>query len=136
MIVVDTNVVVKLVLRSAESETVERLFATEPNWLGPRLVRSEVMSVLSKEGPKANMGPADALEAFEIAMEAFEDASLEPSTARVLHLAMRSGRSSYDCEFVAVAEELGCVLVTYDQPVLKSFPTIATTPERLLGDRA
>lgn len=136
MIVVDANVVVKLVLRTAESETVERLFALEPNWLAPRLVRSEVLSVLSKEGPKSDMGPADAQEAFEIAMEAFEDASLEAPAARVLHLAMRSGRSSYDCEFVAVAEELGCVLVTYDQPVLKSFPTIATTPERLLGDRA
>lgn len=136
MIVIDTNVVAKLVLRTAESETVERLFKVEPMWVAPRLVRSELLSVLSKEGLRGELGPADAEEAFEIAMEAFEDYSLEPSGSRVLHLARRSGRTTYDCEFVATAEELGCVLVTYDEPVLKSFPTIAITPERLLGDRA
>jgi predicted nucleic acid-binding protein len=132
VIVADTNVVVKLVLRSADSEVVERLFAAEPLWVAPRLLRSEVLSVLSKQ---ADLAPPDADEAFGIAMEALEDATLEPSSARVLHLAAMSGRSSYDCEFVATAEELGCHLVTYDLQVLRSFPSIAVTPQSLLAAR-
>jgi predicted nucleic acid-binding protein len=132
VIVADTNVVVKLVLPSADSEVVERLFAAEPLWVAPRLLRSEVLSVLSKQ---AGLEASDAEDAFGIAMEALEDATLEPPSARVLHLAARSGRSSYDCEFVATAEELACHLVTYDQQVLRSFPSIAVTPQVLLAAR-
>jgi predicted nucleic acid-binding protein len=132
VIVADTNVVVKLVLRSPESEVVSRLFEGEPHWMAPRLVRSELLSVLSKQGPLVGFGVAESDEAYAVALEALEDSTLEPQPGRVLHLAMRSGRSSYDCEFVAVAEELGCRLATFDQQVLRSFPTIARTPQQLL----
>jgi predicted nucleic acid-binding protein len=133
VIVTDTNVLVRLVLPSAESDLVVRLFAREPGWVAPRLVRSEVLSVLSKQGPLVGLDGADADEAFAIAMEALEDATLEPEPGRVLHLASRSGCSSYDCEYVATAEALGCHLATWDRQVLRAFPSIARTPQQLLA---
>lgn len=133
MIVTDTNVLVRLVLPSADSDLVSRLFAREPGWVAPRLVRSEILSVLAKQGPLVGLGVAEADEAFDIAMEALEDASLEPQPARVLHLASRSGCSAYDCEFVATAEALGCHLATWDRQVLQAFPSLARTPQQLLA---
>ncbi|NUQ12618.1 MAG: type II toxin-antitoxin system VapC family toxin [Gemmatimonadaceae bacterium] len=135
MIVVDTNVVVKLVLRSADSEQVERLFALEPLWVAPRLVRSEIMSVLAQQARRAGLDAAEASEACAVAFDAFDDTSLEPEPRRVLDLAARSGCSSYDCEYVAVAEELGCRLATFDRQVLRRFPEIAATPASLTAGR-
>src|SRR4029077_8310432 len=40
----------------------------------------------------------------------------------VLALAHETGRSAYDCEFVAVARRLSLKLVTSDRPLLASFP--------------
>lgn len=135
MIVVDTNVVVKLVLPSAQSAVVTRLFESEPRWVGPRLVRSEILSVLAQQGEKQGLTVPECTDAFNVAVEAFDDASLEPEPARVLQLAAASGCSSYDCEYVAVAEELGCRLATYDKQVLRRFPSLAATPDEILAER-
>ena len=46
-------------------------------------------------------------------------------SAHVLTLASRSGCSAYDCEFVALAQDLGVALVTNDREVLRAFPDTA-----------
>ena len=47
----------------------------------------------------------------------------------VLRLAARSGCSAYDCEYVALAQDLEVRLVTADRPLLRAFPSIAVAPE-------
>jgi hypothetical protein len=61
-------------------------------------------------------------------------------SARVLSLARRSGCSAYDCEFVALADDLGARLVSNDAAVLRAFRTIAVplqdfAPDRCRGQR-
>ena len=43
----------------------------------------------------------------------------------VLRAAAASRCSSYDCEFVVLAQQLGVPLVTADRQVLASFPEVA-----------
>jgi predicted nucleic acid-binding protein len=47
------------------------------------------------------------------------------ATERVLHLVSISSCSSYDCEFVAAAQQLEVPLITEDRAILQAFPTIA-----------
>jgi len=54
-------------------------------------------------------------------------------TAPVLELAARSGCSAYDCEFVALARDLGVSLITADRRVLRAFPGIAVSPEAFVA---
>ena len=42
---------------------------------------------------------------------------------------LRSGCTSYDCQFVALAEDLSANLLTLDGAVLKAFPGVAVRPE-------
>ncbi len=48
-------------------------------------------------------------------------------SAQVLGLASASGCSSYDCEFVALAQDLGVPLVTSDSMVLSKFGSTAVS---------
>jgi len=43
----------------------------------------------------------------------------------VLRLAASSGCRTYDCEFVAAAQQLGVPLITADQALLTTFPDLA-----------
>ena len=52
---------------------------------------------------------------------------------RVLRLAETSGRSAYDCEFVALADHLGVRLATGDQALQRSFPGIAVSLNEAVG---
>lgn len=53
------------------------------------------------------------------------DHELEVDSSHVLMLTQKSGLSAYDCEYVALAQQLGIPLVTSDARIIKAFPTIA-----------
>jgi predicted nucleic acid-binding protein len=53
---------------------------------------------------------------------------------RVLRLVATSVCSAYDCEFIALAEDLAVPLVTSDRQVLGEFPDLARSPEQFLHD--
>ena len=46
-------------------------------------------------------------------------------SSTVLALVRDSGCSAYDCEFIALAQQLGTPLVTMDKKLLKAFPGCA-----------
>ena len=52
----------------------------------------------------------------------------------VLPLAIRSGCSAYDCEYVALAEEIGIRLVTFDEQIQGAFRDRAVAPETFVRD--
>ena len=54
------------------------------------------------------------------------------ASSQVLKLVENSACSSYDCEFVALAEHLNCPLVTEDKKIHESFPSIAVSIEDYL----
>ena len=52
---------------------------------------------------------------------------------RVLDLVASSPCSAYDCEYVALAEELAVPLVTSDRQVLRAFSGLAVSPKDFFG---
>jgi predicted nucleic acid-binding protein len=65
---------------------------------------------------------------FTVALEVMEDADLlmegkdrDCASYRILRLAADSGCSAYDCEFVALAQDLGVPLVTSDRALIEKF---------------
>ncbi len=61
-------------------------------------------------------------------LQAAADASGRTLEQEILCLAVNSGCSAYDCEFVALAQKLNIPLLTFDCLLLRSFPTTALTP--------
>lgn len=133
MIVVDTNLVAYLVLPGEHTDAAEAVLRHDAEWVAPILWRSELRNILSTYVRAGHVALDDALvmaERVEVLMRGRE---FSVATPPVLELAKASGCSAYDCEFVALAQELGIPLVTTDQRVQAAFPATAVAPERFLG---
>ena len=53
-------------------------------------------------------------------------------TERIIKLVLASDCSAYDCEYVALAQDLGVPLVTADKQVLRAFPKTAVSLEKFV----
>lgn len=129
MIVADTNLLVYLYLPGEHTEAAERVVRTDAQWAVPLLWRSEFRNVLALYLRKGRLSMEAAVDAFREAEAAVQGREYAVETTRVLDLVRQSSCSAYDCEFVALAQELGVRLVTSDTRVLKNFPETALAPE-------
>jgi predicted nucleic acid-binding protein len=128
VIVVDANVVAYLVFRGEWTAEVEALHARDPEWAAPVLLRSELRSVALEHVRASGVEAGAALAALDGARDVLGGREFLVADDRVLALARAPGCSSYDCEYVALAEELGVPLYTFDRALLDAFPELARPP--------
>jgi len=93
------------------------------------LWRSEFRNVLAFYMRKRLLGLEGANRIWDSAEVLLRRREFEVRSSDVLRLAAASGCSACDCEFVALAEELGAPLVTSDTALLKAFPAVAVSME-------
>ncbi len=125
MIVVDTNILVYLYLPTEHTSLAEKLLVSDPEWVVPLLWRSEFRNVLALYLRK---GLLTFDQAYSIQTEVeslLSDCEYDLDSYEVLKLVNNSECSAYDCEFVALAQQLGIQLVTIDKKVLRHFPQTA-----------
>ena len=130
MIVADTNLLVYFHLPGEHTAAAERVMERDAEWAAPVLWRSEFRNVLALYLRRGLLTRKAALEVYLQAEATVRGREYAVETTRVLDLVARSSRSAYDCEFVALAEELSVVLVTLDAGVLRDFGAIAVSPGR------
>jgi predicted nucleic acid-binding protein len=133
VIVADANLLAYLVVEGAHTSMARDVARLDDAWAAPRLWRSELTSTLGGYVRIGESVIAGALQRFAVAELAIGDREFDPEPAEVLELAARSGCSTYDCEYVAVARALGVPLVTADKQVLRAFPGTAVSPEAFVG---
>ncbi|HSD72827.1 MAG TPA: type II toxin-antitoxin system VapC family toxin [Thermoanaerobaculia bacterium] len=124
MIVVDTNVLAYLWLPGERTQASERLLKRDPDWNAPLLWRSEFRNVLAGCLRRGDLSLQTALQIADGAEGQMSGREFTVPSAQVLARAHESDCSAYDCEFVALADELGVSLITSDDKLLKSFPRI------------
>ena len=127
-LVADTNVLCSLVLPGVDSASTLLWWESDDDWRVPILWRSEFRHVLLKYVRSALLRPEQALAIWETALRRIETGELEVDGAQVLELAIRSGCSTYDAEFVVLAQQLQCPLLTFDRKLLQLFPEVALQP--------
>jgi predicted nucleic acid-binding protein len=129
MIVVDTNVIGYLYLTSGRSAQAEQALRRDPQWVAPLLWRSELRSVLALHVRRKLLSLEDAVRIMDEAQNLLRGREHLVPSQQVLRLASTSPCSAYDCEFVALALDLGLPLVTVDKQILREFPACAVALE-------
>ena len=132
MIVVDTNIIGYLYLTSDRSGQAEQALRKDPFWSAPLLWRSEFRNVLALYIRKEFLRLDEAQQIMGEATQLMQGREYEITSHQVLSLVAQSTCSAYDCEFVALAEDLDIPLVTIDKQILHQFPGRAISLEEYL----
>lgn len=135
MIVVDTDVISYFWLQMTvdRADAAQKARERDADWAVPYLWRSEFRSVLRGYLTRDLMTLEEARRFHEQAQEDLQDREYEMSAAPVLRLVDDTGHSAYDCEYMALAQQLGVTLVTGDEPVVEQFPDTAVLLEDFAG---
>jgi predicted nucleic acid-binding protein len=123
MIVVDTNTIAYLLIAGERSDQARAVLRKDPEWVAPRLWRSEFRNILTLYLRQKLLNLNQSLQFMQEAELLMEGGEYEVPSSRVLSLASTSSCSAYDCEFVALAQDLGKPLITSDRKLLKEFST-------------
>lgn len=86
------------------------------------LWRSEFRNILAGYLRRRSLSFEQAIALMAEAEDLFAGCEYKVDSRSVLELVRDSDCSAYDCEFIALAEQLGTRLVTMDKKLLKAFP--------------
>ena len=131
MIVVDTNVMTRLVVGGEEGEDAARLLQSDGEWAAPVILISELRNVLVGFTRRGVMTADQAKAMSDDAVEVLQDRIVSVMDSQVIDTALECGLSAYDAEFVVLARTLGVPLATSDRAILAGAPDVATDPGAL-----
>lgn len=122
LLVVDASVAVKWLLPEAYSTEAIALLDSRNRLIAPDLLWIEAGSVLWKQQRRGALSAAETTALVEQIMAM--PVEIEPSEALVqpaVELALATGRSVYDCVYVALALMRDAVLVTADERLVNAL---------------
>jgi len=128
MIVADCNLIVGLVIARHNHPLIASLRMRDADWHAPVLWEVEMANALRKYERAGRLLASDC-DAYAIrALELFERSTHQVSLFRALAVSRQTGCSVYDSHYIALAEDLGVPLYTYDEEILRNCPGLARKP--------
>ncbi len=134
MIVIDTNIIAYLYLPTKYTKNAEELLIQKPVWSAPSLWRSEFRNVLALYLRKNIITFEQTIQIQTEAESLMDGNEFEINSIDILKLVNVSSCSAYDCEFVALAQDLETTLVTADKKIISEFPNTATSIQLFLSE--
>ena len=135
MIVADAAVIAGLTISSEHSALAEAAYEADAEWAAPALWLSEYRDTLAKYMQRKSMSLESALLSLRSAEEIIGERQYQVASEKVLALAASSRCTAYDCEYVALAQDLKVLLVTTDKQLLRAFPRVAVSLEQFVRQR-
>ena len=133
MIVADTNLIVYAMTPDPNLELAQAVLHKDPDWHAPLLWRSEFRNAMAGYMRSGVFTLDQVLSTFRQAEDLMDGQEHEIDAADVMRLVSESTCSAYDCEFVALAQQLDVSLVTTDRRILREFPNVAVAPVEFVG---
>jgi predicted nucleic acid-binding protein len=136
MIVIDTNILAYLLLEQPEAslkQRAKRLLKAEDRVLLPALWRHEFLNVLSMAVKAGRMSLPEAVDAWFRALAVAEAAEAPVDLPRALEASLRFGISTYDAQFVALAEQSNTILISEDKKLRRAVGALAVSMEEHLA---
>jgi predicted nucleic acid-binding protein len=127
LIVADTRLIAYLLVKGPHTREAEVVYEKDPEWAAPLLWRSEFRSVLILSLRRALLTLEEAFDLMGLAEQLMRGREHQTASSRILRLAADSGCSACDCEFAALALDLGVPLVTSDGSLIAKFKPAAVS---------
>ena len=127
MIVVDTNVFIRLTVGHDAGGDAALLHQLDPEWAAPPILMSELRNVLLGYIRRGDIDSDRAMATCYEAVSVLGDRIDGVPHDRVIETALECGLSAYDAEFVVLARTLGTLLATSDREILEGAPDVAVS---------
>ena len=127
MIVVDTNVMVRLLEGGEDGADAALLFESDPEWSAPPILVSELRNVLLGAVRRGDVGAGQAKAMSDHGVEILGGRITSVEGSQVIDIALECDLTAYDAEFVALARQLGVALATSDKAILKGAADVAVS---------
>lgn len=131
MIVADTNLIVYLFVTGDKTPLAQEVLAKDPHWIVPPLWQSEFRNVIAGY-IRRGMTLIQAKQVMEDAILTLENRQVLPSSEKILDLISETDCTAYDCEFIALAQQLDVSLVTADKQLLSRYPNSTISLEEFV----
>jgi predicted nucleic acid-binding protein len=132
MVVVDTNVLVRLLIEGERTADAQALRRADADWRSEPLVLVEFSNLQATQVRLKALSAADAAGLLAAAARTIGVWAEVPHT-EALTTAVRHGISAYDARFVACAERLGRKLITEDGKLRTAAPGATQSLAEALG---
>jgi len=132
MIPVDANILAYFFIESPFTELARQVFAKDQEWVVPALWRHEFISILLKIARQGSQSEADLLTIWENANALVKGNEKEVDMRQAFHLAIQQRVSSYDAQYIALAQTLGIPLVTEDRKLRQAAPNLTVSMQDFL----
>ena len=116
-------------IRGEHSEAVDRLYAADPDWIAPRLWLDEFLNVLATSERNGKLSAAESDAILSDVTELMADSSYDVPAYRILSTARLSSCTAYDSQYLALAQDLGLQLYTFDCKLIERSDGLAIQPE-------
>lgn len=133
MIVVDTPIIAYMTFETRHSGVVNLLHQKNSVWEAPSLWKSEFLNILALYLRKGLIDQQESLNALNFAERLIGCREYRIPATGIVDALVGSTCSSYNCEFIVLAEKLGTKLVTFDKKLVQEFPNTALTPQAYLA---
>lgn len=133
MIIADTNLLIYFHVPGEHTADATLVFQKDQDWVAPILWRSEFRNTMMLYYRKNILSLDQILLYTKAAERLLAGREYQVQTQPILRLAAQSGCTAYDCEFVALAQELHTPLITADKQILRAFPETAVSPQQYLA---
>ena len=133
MIVVDANIVVYAIVRSAHTPLAEDVAARDPDWVAPPLWRYEFTSAVATLVRSGGLTASQAEAAIGEADRLMSGRERAVDQVAALHAAAAHDLSAYDAQYVALAQDEGVRCVTADARMQRNAPGVAVSPQAFIA---
>ena len=127
MIVVDTNVFIRLTVGRDAGGDAALLHRLDPEWAAPPIFTSELRNVLLGYVRRGDIDLDRAKATCDEAARVLGNRIDDVPHDRVIDTALECGLTAYDAEFVVLARTLGVPLATLDREILEGAPDVAVS---------
>lgn len=128
MIVADCTLIARLIIRADDPGAADALLEGDPQWTAPLLWQAEFASVLRKYERAGRLSAAGSHAYTRRALELLANSTQQISLDRILETSRRTGCSTDDSHYLALAEDLDLKLFTYDEEIITKCAPRAQRP--------
>ncbi len=133
MIAVDVNILAYLWIPGEMTTLAEEALTRDPHWVSSILWRSEFRNILAGYLRRGNLNQSAVDRCIDGAESQLAGCEYLVPSGLVMRKVAGSTCSAYDCEYVALAEDMKTTLVTSDRKVLAAFPELTTSLKAFAG---